>query len=377
MNQRFTLDGSPELELQLASICEQVRDGVRGIVPDRALEGIALGGGYGRGEGGVLRIDEIDHSYNDLEFFIFIRGNTILNDLHYHQALHELGERLSKVAGIEVEFKILSIAKLESSQPSMFYYDLVMGHRWLVGDDSLFAKCDHHRDAKRIPLHEATRLLMNRCSGLLYAKERLQRAEFTDSDSDFVTRNIAKAQLALGDIVLAAFGQYHWSCIERGKRFLGLRSILAESAQLRMNHSAGIRFKLQPTLTHESRETLLARHCEVTHLARHLWLWLETRRLTKRFDSTTNYALSTEAKCPEQPKWKNLAVNLRTFGAGRVFSKSALRYPRERLLRSLPLLLWGMTSVAEQSMVSTCLQCNAGNLPEAVQAFTKLWQRFN
>src|SRR3989442_3228826 len=104
----------------------------------------------------------------------------------------------------------------------MFYYDLVTRHHRLWGDEALLAGCDHHRDGGRIPLYEATRLLMNRCSGLLFAKERLQRDRFTHDDADFVSRNLAKAQLAFGDAVLTVNGQYHWSCRERHQRLMNL-----------------------------------------------------------------------------------------------------------------------------------------------------------
>src|SRR5947199_6504474 len=109
----------------------------------------------------------------------------------------------------------------------MFYYDLVSGHRLVHGTDEWLGQCEHHRAAHRIPLHEATRLLMNRCSGLLFAQERLARVPFSAEDADFVGRNLAKAKLAFGDVVLAMRGQYHWSCRERQKR---LKKLAAESA---------------------------------------------------------------------------------------------------------------------------------------------------
>ena len=37
-------------------------------------------------------------------------------------------------------------------------------------------------------------------------------------DADFVGRNLAKDQLAFGDVLLTAHGQYHWSCQERHRR---------------------------------------------------------------------------------------------------------------------------------------------------------------
>src|SRR5262249_54493735 len=92
-----------------------------------------------------------------------------------------------------------------------------------------FAGCEHHLDAAKIPLPEATRLLFNRCTGLLLAKELLNKRELTPEDADFVGRNIAKARLALGDAVLAALGKYHWSCLERRS---ALDNIAASAARL-------------------------------------------------------------------------------------------------------------------------------------------------
>jgi hypothetical protein len=54
-DKRFTLDGSDALEAHLARICEQVRRSVQSLIPAKTLEAIVLGGGYGRGEGGVFK----------------------------------------------------------------------------------------------------------------------------------------------------------------------------------------------------------------------------------------------------------------------------------------------------------------------------------
>ena len=54
MNARFTIDGSDALEDHLARVCESAAEGVLNIVGKARLEALVLGGGYGRGEGGVL-----------------------------------------------------------------------------------------------------------------------------------------------------------------------------------------------------------------------------------------------------------------------------------------------------------------------------------
>jgi len=372
MSQRFTIDGGDALEMQLAQTCERVLSGVRALVPAAKLEGVLLGGGYGRGEGGVLKTAHGDRPYNDLEFYVFIRGNAILAERKFRQPLHELGESLSPEAGLEVEFKVLTLDKLRRSAPSMFYYDLVAGHRWQLGDDALFAGCEHHRDAAKIPLHEATRLLMNRCSGLLYSVERLARKDFGETEADFVGRNLAKAQLAFGDALLAANGQYHWSCRERHARQARLAG--AEDlplTKLVWQHANGVEFKLHPTRSTESRAALAARHAELSALGKRLWLWLESKRLGTEFAAPRDYAFAETNLCPETSALRNRLVNFRAFGAGGL---ACARYPRERLFRSLALLLWEQN---EFDQVRSELRTTAADFAGLVSAYENLWKRFN
>ena len=372
MSERFTIDGGAALESQLAATCEKVLSGVKALVRTAKLDGILLGGGYGRGEGGVLKTPAGEQPYNDLEFYVFIRGNAILAERKFRHPLHELGEKLSPAAGLEVEFKVLTLEKLRRSAPSMFYYDLVAGHRWQLGGDELLAGCEHHRDAAKIPRHEATRLLMNRCSGLLYSAERLARKDFGEAEADFIGRNLAKAQLAYGDVLLAANGQYHWSCRERQARLKKLSG--ADNlplADLVRHHAAGVDFKLHPTRSTESRESLSARHTELSALGKKLWLWLESKRLGAKFASTRDYAFAETNFCRETPSLRNRLVNFRTFGASGL---ACDRYPRERLFRALALLLWEKNEFAK---VRRELRTDAEDFTGLVAAYKNLWERFN
>ncbi|MHC1764735.1 MAG: hypothetical protein AB9869_10605 [Verrucomicrobiia bacterium] len=380
MTRRFTVDGNEALERRLAASCQRVLDGVRGVVPASRLEGVLLGGGYGRGEGGVLGSSDGDEPYNDLEFYVFVRGNALFAERRYHDALHELGERLSDQAGVEVEFKVLTLGRLRRSAPSMFYYDLAEGHRWIMGDDRLLRGCEHHRNAKAIPLHEATRLLFNRCSGLLFTLERLSRAGFGAKEADFANRNLAKARLAFGDVLLTADGEYHWSCRERHRRLMSrgaFEPALAWAEPLKALHAAGVEFKLHPQRASVPREQLAAEHAELSNLGAKLWLWLESKRLGHEFTSPREYALSSVDKCPETLAWRNRLVNARAFGPQGLADR---RYPRERLFQALALLLWepqALGNPALLGLIQTALRTKSRDLVGLVSAYFDLWRRFN
>ncbi len=376
---RFTLDGDQNLESHLADLCAAALRGVRKIVWRYHLEALLLGGGYGRGEGGVLKKEAGDQPYNDLEFYVCLRGNRFLNRRRFERRLARLGERMMPAALVDVEFHIISLAQLRRSRPSMFYYDLVVGHHRLSGEANIFHDCDHHRDPRHLPLAEATRLLMNRGTGLLLAREKLAHEVLSAEDGDFVARNISKAQLALGDAVLTAFGQYHWSCRERHQRLAALPPAkdLPWIDEVRHHHAVGVEFKLHPRRSIAAADILRTRHQRMVELMLPVWLWLESKRLGKKFHSANEYNTSTEDKCPETSPAHNRMINASIFGPAVFFSATSERHPRERILTALSILLWD-TGESENRLEKLLCNGSGQSLTEVVNPmkyYRKIWER--
>ena len=385
---RFTLDGDARLERRLQLLCQNILSSVRALIPDHRLEALVLGGGYGRGEGGVLKTAGADQPYNDLEFYVFTRGSRLLNERRFSAPLNRLAERLSPAAGLHVEFKIDSLRRLRAAPVSMFSYDLVSGHKLLYGGPAIFRGCEHHLNSADIPLEEATRLLFNRCSGLLLVKELLRNENLTLEQQDFCGRNLAKASLALGDAVLAASAQYHWSCLERHNRLraalpraFGLSSAERGGGEwlkrLEVLHAQGVKFKLHPCRTRQGTEQLKARHDELCRLAWQVWLWVEARRLKKSFATPRDYALLPGDKCAGTSPVRNCLLTLRSFGLRSLFDGSAFRYPRDRLLNSLPLLLWEDCPTRETlPRLQKQLHARSGDWQALVGAYKILWPAY-
>ncbi len=377
---RFTLDGDHALELHLARACERVLSGVRGLIPAEKLEAVLLGGGYGRGEGGVRRDAAGDWPYNDLEFYVLVRGHRHLHEALYGRALEVLGEILTQLAGVEVEFKLTSLAELRAQPVSMFSYDLVAGHRRLCGEETLLAGCAHHLRAEAIPLAEATRLLMNRGTGLLLARGKLAADPLAPGAADFIRRNIAKAALACGDAVLTARGLYDRSCQERHRqlaRIARLEPSPWHDTLLRL-HAAGVEFKLHPDETTLPRHALAVMHAEATELLRQCWLWLETRRLGVAFASARAYAQSPLDKCPGTPRGRNVLMNLRTDGFRPHLRPRPWRHPRQRIFHALALLLWDTTAVTTAATLAQLqreLHTPAADFAGLIRAYAACWSR--
>jgi hypothetical protein len=116
-----------------------------------------------------------------------------------------------------------------------------------------------------------------------------------------------------------------------------------------------------------------------------LWLdtlsGLETQRTGKQVESWNAYCTPRLSKGQENSSGlRNLAVTLRDFGVMQLVARPlwSLRYPRERLISSLPLLL---KSTAQEARLPPCvtdalaLQRDADWLG-AADRFLQLWRRY-
>jgi hypothetical protein len=389
MNKRFTIDGSDALEQRLGTLCREVGGQVKCIVPAAKLEAVVLGGGYGRGEGGVLKGETGNEPYNDLEFYVFLRGNRLINQRRYESPLNDLAQQLSFDAGIHIEFKCDSIERFKCAPVSMFSYDLAAGHQLVCGEPNVFQGCERHLDARLIPLSEATRLLFNRCSGLLLVREKLSRSascpgsppSISVEDADFIGRNLAKAKLALGDAILVVYGNYHWSCRERHRRLaqLSVSEPPPHFSEIQKLHAEGMGFKLCPYRSSGAGDQFEFAYRELSRLCSELWLWLESIRLQEPFFTARDYALYPTNKCPESSAWRNCLLNFRTFGLKAISDALAWRYPRERLLNALPLLLWELNTSVEpalQRVIQKQLHTAASDWAGWVAAYKNLWPSY-
>ncbi len=370
---RYTVDGSEALESLVRTINERVTADIHKIVPQDQIDGLVLAGGYGRGEGGIFVTDGKERLYNDLDYYLFLKGNRRQNEQNYGAALKEIERTRTPEADCDVEFKIDSISQLESSAVTMFSYDLVTRSAIVDGSPDLFAACDHHRNAGAIPATEASRLLFNRCSGLLFAHQRLHQASFSADDLEFVQRNFAKVQLALGDALLTLQGQYHWSCRERAERIkqLALPDDLPQAKSIQQVYPAGVAFKLRPQHPPTEVSKLLETHKQLSELAQDFWLWLESKRLQRPFAKPQDYAHASGRLFPEAPAWRNFLVNLRHFGGSTLTNPHRFRYPRERLMRALCLLLW--SDAASEGEIAQLLQAPSTDRDSLISQFETLW----
>lgn len=197
-----------------------VEGAIRGVGADIAalripkLGGVVLGGGYGRGEGGVFEGPEAGgvRLSNDLDFYVVSEEGVSARELDaIGAALEPVGEKWTAALGVDVDFCVRTPWRLRHDQERMMVQELVRGFFDVAGrsGDELFRGVER-RAPEALPWSEAVRLMMNRGAGLLWAKEE-------GRDANFVVRNLVKCILGAGDARLVARGEYRWAAEERGK----------------------------------------------------------------------------------------------------------------------------------------------------------------
>jgi hypothetical protein len=331
MTGRYFEGNHPELEARLDSHLARVRASFE----EQGWQGaLVLGGGYGRGEGGVMQTPAGIGFSNDLDYFLF---DEVPGAARLQAWCRQLERVESAVLGIDVEIKCLRADSMGDPSRSMMFADLVAGHRVVAGDAGFLARLRGGLDFSRIATEEATRLLWNRGSGMFFCRCRMGR----DEAMPFVIRNHAKLKLALGDAWLCCNGQYTSQCRVRGAR-LAAADLPPDMPWLLPWHAEGVAFKFQPLAGGRTWPQLDEEARRLVEAWGRLYLATEAQRLQRRLAGFTEY-LALPRLSQSTPLGKNLALALRDKLKRGGFLRPLGDYPRAGLMRALPCLL-GLTA---------------------------------
>ena len=197
------------------------------------LLGVVLGGGYARGEGGVVDAEgSAPRLSNDLDFYVVAEDGASPADLAAIAAeLRPVSEKWTARLGVDVDFSPPKTPwRIRHDEERLMIQELVHGYCDVAGRPGAELFRDvARRDPSALPAMEAVRLLVNRGAGLLLAAEAAKSSPVSDSSSEpsnlrtfepsngDEARNINKAILGCGDARLIARGGYRWRAEERAE----------------------------------------------------------------------------------------------------------------------------------------------------------------
>ncbi len=328
----YTRDGSDAFNEQLHDILDRIADRVESVMKGN-LVALILGGGYGRGEGGVIEKNGREMPYNDLDFTLVVKSKSRLP----WEELNAVRKEFAALLGIHVDFsRPLTVGDIENWPSWLMWYDLLNGHVTLKGPPNFLEKHAPETLRNPLPAIEATRLLLNRGAGILWALRVIRRFE-SEPDEDFVRRNYFKCALALGDALLIAFKKYTTQYYGRDilVRDLAHSEPRVASLDLQQLYDQALKFKFRPDSVSQKpiTEKMLL---DVARKWGQVFLLVETVRCDTKFGSLDEYIDWSGIREKDQHALKPMFRNfIKNVGLGRL----SFRYPRETLYRELPVLL--------------------------------------
>ena len=341
----YAFHGSENFNARFHDTVQAVAKDVKEALGDNLL-GLVLGGGYGRGEGAVVIEDGVEQPYNDLDFLLVVQRPSDVDQA----AMANIKAHHETLTPLHVDFtQPMTLQDLKKWPPWLMWHDFLNGHIVSSGDPQLLHKHVPQTVASTLAPIEASRLLVNRGAGLLWAM-RMDRGLERKEDDDFVKRNYWKCALALGDALLIAHDAYATPYRGRDKRFTELSHKFAEISELGLVpfYEDALQFKFSPHEVTKPFDIL-----EMGVLTCQVFLYIEQRRFKRSWADHQAYAKWKGLREPEEhvpSKWaRNLykALSLGEYG---------WRYPIESVYRALPGLLYNTKQAGWEPESDRCLQ---------------------
>ena len=353
----YSPEGSPEFNRWMHETMLRIGTEVQRVLGDN-LVALILGGGYGRGEGGMIVKDGRQMPYNDIDFTLVVKSKSKVP----WDGLNAISSSFASELTIHVDFsRPLTIYDIEHWPCWLMWYDLLNGHIVINGPSDILTKHAPGSLRNPLPAIEGTRLLINRGAGLLWALRVVREIE-NSPDADFVRRNYYKCALALGDSLLIAYKRF--TTAYRG------RDILLEKLEqdepgvaafgLDSLYKQALKFKFRPDQIPSGD----MKEDDIKAIVKQwgvVFLNVESVRTGRVWSSLDEYVAWRGIREKDQHTIRLLPRNLTR---NLQFRRLSLRYPREALYRQLPVLL-GLTGK------------NDTNWPQKTENFLRVWDRFN
>ncbi len=347
---RYTLLPSPAIEAELDAALKGLGSEIDDLKLPK-LAAVVLGGGYGRGEGGVCRTTQGDRLYNDLDIFVFSDGANRAETLRISAGLAQIAARWETRLGVAVDLSpVKELSALRRVADKLMYQELVRGWHTIWGDIDL-RQLIPLLPPEKLPFSEAARLILNRGMGLILAGERLAAG---DRDADFIMRNMHKSQLGAGDALLIAAGKYRWHGEERLAELNEYVRISRLPRRIADNYEQALRYKAEPHPELPDDPSKKWRECRdcLLEAARHI------------------------AECSGQPSPQEVVRGLHCRAAGERSLRNFLRWIlRDKSFRR-PAYAFDPPEVSVAGMLYSLL-ATGESCPACPSSLRRRWNKFN
>ncbi|MGE5603989.1 MAG: hypothetical protein ACM30E_13140 [Nitrososphaerales archaeon] len=343
----FTVSACPAIETRIASDLVLLRDAIFEAVGRGHVKTLALGGGFGRGEGTAFMANSRPHIVNDYDIRIIHDLPDSLFKARYAGRLDKVAEEYARSLAIkQIDFGGQHFRRLlHTPAPTIANYELFHGYHVFYGED-LLAAVAARIPVDHVPLWEGTWLLRNRTIGLILAGLYFLGGSVPgEASRENLWIEANKATLAVGDSFLLAQGRYHWSYVERGRRLAAWSG--AEVEPWREAYCGAVTAKVDPGCCPYDRpvDELIGNWYRARDVMEQGFRWFEARRTGRTWQGWGDYL----DRCVEVSTWRRPRFWANLLRAHTVAPRDAARRARVRTerVRSVGLaarLLFAVTS---------------------------------
>ena len=286
----FTVHGDPAINRQVEEDLDRMRSML--LREFEGVEALVLVGGFGRGEGGVVREGGRYRPENDYD--IELIGRSRVDPAR----LHALERDLARSLGIRwVHIENHTRCGLGCLTYTQYVFDLKYGGHVFYGPEGLLDEIPEMPPC-RMPLAEGEKLLFTRLwcfLGPLADEFRTRPPDATEAA--FMAGQMSKALLAVGEARLMCNGAYTVKYAERLSR---LETICAGPTNLLDLIRWATRYKLRPDRA-EIPEPVALYHRVRRHYLQAMFDFVQTAR-GRSFSDWQDYAESIHGWIPPRPK---------------------------------------------------------------------------
>lgn len=333
----YSKSADPRVERRIQDALDGIRASFAAAPESSEIRAVALGGGYGRGEGGVT---PDGMPYNDMDFFVVMNGRMPSPGLR--GLLNAISSEWRGKLAIDIDFCcVKSMKTLYKDAHTLMIQELFAGKHIIFGDEHIFDDAPR-RPFSELPWTEAARLLLNRGAGLLFARQRAS----DPSQADFVRRNLHKAALGCGDAILVVHRDYRRTGTDR----LEALRMYHEASWLVPAYEDALSFKYAPGT---GKEPDYAQHLECWFRT----MTLVTTEITRHIASSDAYFSACRLADAGPRSLKALLLSLYSAPVLPALLFPLAVHPRVKLLR----------------LLTTCLE----NPEHETETFIRLWKRYN
>jgi len=360
---KYTARGNEAVETRIASDQSLIANAITKDIPEHLFVSLVMIGGYARGEGGFSYVHGRPQAYNDYDYFLITEDLSAADLATIKSKLVVLAKDLEEEVGVEVDFFPLQRSELKTLPFTLMYAEMQSGHLVIAGDTDILDEMPR-MPLQEVAMSEFQRLMINRGSLLLLNKQSFKR-DPEGFELDQFNKYINKAALAVGDSILKRHGAYDLSYEVKLARLFALNG---PPESLIRYYTRAVDQKFIPKTEGLDRNELISMQADVIEL------WCkEFEQISERANlELSQRGLVYKAK----QRLRNLAVNLRDFGASSILRTPSLAasYPRDRLVLSLSELL---SPDGNKDNLASVLRSKSDDKQELWHAYFALWHKYS